>query len=79
MFLVPSLERFTEAFSDPYYVEVIEPDECQLIDKDGVGNGVIASFQGRMVGVLEEGKTKEWARHDEYWRVFEEFERKKKD
>lgn len=57
MFLVPSLKQFTDAFSDPYYIEVIEPDERKMLDKDGPGSGVVASFQGKMIEMVENGKS----------------------
>ncbi|KAH4853749.1 hypothetical protein HBH75_104340 [Parastagonospora nodorum] len=68
MFLVPSLEQFTVAFQDRYYVEVIEPDERVLLDKEGPGSGIVASFVGREVRLVEvEGMS---------GGVFGEFERK---
>lgn len=30
---IPSLEQFFEAFSDPYYLNVIAPDEENFLDK----------------------------------------------
>lgn len=32
-FYIDSYERFLTAFSDPYYIEVIEPDERNFVDK----------------------------------------------
>lgn len=55
MFLVPSLDSFSKAVEDPYYLNVVEPDEHNLIDKDAVGGGVVASFQGKMVTVVHDG------------------------
>ncbi|KAH5248957.1 hypothetical protein HBI71_168400 [Parastagonospora nodorum] len=57
MFLVPSLEQFTAAFQDRYYVEVIEPDERVLLDKEGPGSGIVASFVGREVRLVEGGRS----------------------
>jgi hypothetical protein len=56
MFLVPSLKQFTDAFNDPYYVKVIEPDERELLDKAGPGSGVVASFQGKMLDLVHQGQ-----------------------
>ncbi|ORY01580.1 EthD domain-domain-containing protein [Clohesyomyces aquaticus] len=56
LFLVPDLEKFMEAFKDPYFVEVIGPDEQKLIDKKGVGSGILASHNGRMVPVVDEDR-----------------------
>jgi hypothetical protein len=57
MFVVPSLDKFQEAFKDPYYVEVIGPDECKLLDKDGPCSGVVASFSGKMIDKINGGKS----------------------
>lgn len=75
MFLVPSLKKFTDAFKDPYYVEVIEPDEREMLDKDGPGSGVVASFQGRMIDMLHNGQSAIGTQGDGYRKAFEEFER----
>lgn len=52
IFVVSSLEQFKEAFNDPYYMEVIEPDERLMIDKEGPGAGIIASFQGEILDII---------------------------
>lgn len=80
MFLVPSLKQFTDAFKDPYYVEVIEPDEREMLDKAGPGSGVVASFQGKMIDVVNAGNSAIDGREEskEYRRKFEEFEKKRK-
>ncbi|PSN67053.1 hypothetical protein BS50DRAFT_588076 [Corynespora cassiicola Philippines] len=57
MFLVPSLKQFTDAFKDPYYVNIIEPDEQHILDKDGPGSGVVASFQGKMMDMVHQGQS----------------------
>jgi hypothetical protein len=78
MFLVPSLKQFTNAFKDTYYVEVIEPDEREMLDKTGPGSGVVASFQGRVVAVVLQGKSvvRKRVKGEEYRRVFEEYQEK---
>lgn len=55
MFLVPSLDSFKKAVEDPYYLNVVEPDEFNLFDKEAVGGGVVASFQGKMVTIVHDG------------------------
>lgn len=75
MFLVRSLKQFTDAFKDPYYVDVIEPDEREMIDKDGPGSGVIASFQGLMIDIVHQGKNTLGEHGHSYRKTFEEHER----
>ncbi|KAF2246818.1 hypothetical protein BU26DRAFT_567159 [Trematosphaeria pertusa] len=79
MFLVPSLQQFTDAFRDPYYVNVIEPDERELIDKDGPGSGVVASYQGRMLDMVHRGQSTIGNKGKKYHEVWEEWENKAKD
>lgn len=55
MFLVPSLDSFRAAVEDPYYLKVVEPDEHNLMDKSATGRGVVASFQGLIVPVVQDG------------------------
>jgi hypothetical protein len=79
MLTVPSLERFTDSYKDPYYVAVIEPDERRFIDKAGPGAGVVVSFQGRLIDMVHGGKGTLGEKHAEYREAFEEFEKKGKD
>jgi hypothetical protein len=76
VFLVPSLDSFNAAFDDPYYREVIEVDERVILDKAGPGSGVIASFNGRMVDMMQRGKSTIGEGTDEYRRVWEQYEKK---
>lgn len=80
MFLVPSLKQFTDAFKDPYYIEIIEPDEREFLDKAGPGSGVVASFQGMMIDIVHEGKStmETQGLKDEYRKAFEGFEEKRR-
>ncbi|KAG6359628.1 hypothetical protein INS49_013150 [Diaporthe citri] len=55
MFLVPSLDSFKAAVEDPYYLNVVQPDEYNLMDKSAPGRGVVASFQGLMVPIVQNG------------------------
>ncbi|KAF2189247.1 hypothetical protein K469DRAFT_701855 [Zopfia rhizophila CBS 207.26] len=52
--LSQALEQFTKASQDPYYVNVTGPGEQELVDKDGVGKGVVASFQGKMLSMVKQ-------------------------
>lgn len=76
MFLVPSLEQFTVAFQDPYYLEVIEPDEREFLDKDGPGSGVIASFQGKMLEMMDRGQVSGQEKDSKYRVAFEDCQKK---
>jgi hypothetical protein len=77
MFLVPSMQEFTNAFSDPYFKEVVEPDEHNFLDKEGPGQGVVSTFKGELFDLVvggrsvlgNEGKAKEC------WGVWEEYEK----
>ena len=55
MFLVPSLDSFKAAVEDPYYINVVQPDEYNLMDKSAPGRGVVASFQGSIVPIVQNG------------------------
>ncbi|KAF2736299.1 hypothetical protein EJ04DRAFT_575442 [Polyplosphaeria fusca] len=74
MFLVPSLKQFTDAFKDPYYVNVIEPDEREMLDKEAPGSGVIASFQGRVAGMVEGGRNANAVHGGRFRGLWEEWE-----
>lgn len=78
MFLAPSLQQFTDAFKDPYYIKIIEPDEREFLDKTGPGSGVVASFQGRMLDIVNRGQSmiSTVGKSEEYTRMFEDFEEK---
>jgi len=78
MFLVPSLKQFTDAFEDPYYIAVIEPDEREFLDNAGPGSGVVASFQGKMIDMVHQGQSKMDmnGKYEGYRKAFEEFEKK---
>ncbi|KAH7138516.1 hypothetical protein B0J11DRAFT_514608 [Dendryphion nanum] len=76
MFTVPSLETFKAAFKDPYYINVIEPDERIILDKDGPGSGVIASFQGPMLDMVNAAKSTVGEKGQDYRDLFNEWESK---
>jgi hypothetical protein len=69
------LEAFHKAFQDPYYIEVIEPDEHNLIDKNSFAGGIIATFSSPIFQVMKDGKSQlKGANVDEYRKKYEEFE-----
>jgi len=78
MFLVPSLKRFTDGFLDPYYIEVIEPDERNFLDKVGPGSGVVASFQGKMIDIMleDDNLVVKSGKDDTYRKLFEQYEKR---
>jgi hypothetical protein len=78
LFLVKSLDSFLQAFKDPYFINVIEPDEQILLDKDGPGGGIMASWQGRLVSITKDGKSVQGEKGDKYRALFEQWENKKK-
>jgi hypothetical protein len=53
MFLVPSLDSFKAAFEDSYYLNVVQLDEYNLMDKDAPGRGVAANFRVVLVPVVK--------------------------
>lgn len=55
MFLVASLDSFKTAVEDPYYLNVVLPDEYNLMDKSAPGRGVVASYQGNIVPIVQNG------------------------
>lgn len=57
MFTVLLLNQFTDGFQDPYYIEVVEPEEKEFLDKAGPGSGVVASVQGKIVDIMHRGKS----------------------
>jgi hypothetical protein len=78
MFLVSSLDKFMEAFKDPYYIDVVEPDEREMLDKEGPGSGIVASFQGKMLDVTLVGKSVSGDKGKglKYRKLFEEYQRR---
>lgn len=74
MFEVRSLEEFRKAFEDPYFKEVVEPDEWKLIDKAGLGKGIVVSYSGSLVSVIDRGLSTLGDQGEEAKRKFEVFE-----
>ncbi|KIW00660.1 uncharacterized protein PV09_07847 [Verruconis gallopava] len=72
---VPSLESFRNAFKDPYYLEFIEPDEHNLIDKNSFAGGIVATFSSPIFEVLKDNRSRlSGGNTDEFRRRFDEFE-----
>jgi len=78
IFLVPSLQQFNAAFEDPYYVDVIEVDERVILDKNGPGSGVLASFNGKMTDMMQRGQNAIGDKGEEYRNLWEEYEKRAK-
>lgn len=58
MFEVRNLEEFRKAFEDPYFTDVVELDEWKLIDKEGLCKGIVVSYSGKLVTVIDGGLSK---------------------
>jgi hypothetical protein len=78
MFEVTSIEKFPAAFKDPYFVSVVDPDEYNLIDKTGFQGGLIASYIGNMVSILDHNQTQLGKEAEAYTKEWEDFEAKEK-
>jgi hypothetical protein len=46
-----------EAMNDQYYIDVIAPDEANILDKEGLGGGIVARFVGKSVTIVDGGKS----------------------
>ena len=46
-----------EAMEDQYYKDVIAADEANLLDKEGLGGGIVARFVGKSLTIVEGGKS----------------------
>jgi hypothetical protein len=51
-----SPEVLTAMLSHPYYIEVVEPDEHVFIDKGAFGLGMVATFIGTNIEVVDRAK-----------------------
>lgn len=52
---VESLEKFTAACSDPYYLNVIKPDEIKFLDSKST-QVIVTSTMGVSKKIVEDGK-----------------------
>ncbi|KAE8417851.1 EthD domain-containing protein [Aspergillus pseudocaelatus] len=55
MFLYPDPSALTEMLAHPYYIDVVEKDEETFIDKSAYGAGMVATYVGNNIGVVNEG------------------------
>jgi len=81
-FEVPADVQFADAFKDPYYTAVIEPDEARFIDKEGQGSGVLATFEGKTMTILDHGMSmlgEKGKGERTLWAEFEVKQRKKNE
>jgi hypothetical protein len=76
MFEVSSIDQFPAAFKDPYFISVVDPDEYYMIDKSGFQGGLIASYMGNMVSILDQGKSVIGKKGEAARKVWDEFETK---
>ncbi|KAF2794195.1 hypothetical protein K505DRAFT_242652 [Melanomma pulvis-pyrius CBS 109.77] len=53
MTLIPSMDAIAKRSDDPYFTEVIEPDEARFLDRDSPGKGIIAIFYGQSESFIE--------------------------
>jgi hypothetical protein len=53
---VSNLTLFEAGFQEESYLKDIEPDEHKFMDKQGLGGGVVAKFQGKVWTLVEKGK-----------------------
>ncbi|KAI6781921.1 uncharacterized protein J7T54_005131 [Emericellopsis cladophorae] len=76
MFLYESPEVLTAMLSHPYYLDVVEPDEHVFIDKDAFGLGMVATFIGTNVEVVDRARDV-WIgdedTHEQYQEIFEAY------
>jgi hypothetical protein len=56
MFLYKSADVLGEMLAHPYYIEVVEPDEHVFIDKAAFGGGMVATFIGTQIEVVDHSK-----------------------
>jgi hypothetical protein len=74
-FEVPRHVNFVDAFSDPYYAKFIEPDENRFVDKASEHGGILATYEGRTVTLVDHGETligEEGEPERKAWAKFEE-------
>ncbi|KAE8320133.1 EthD domain-containing protein [Aspergillus transmontanensis] len=55
MFLYPDPSALTAMLSHPYYIDIVEKDEETFIDKSAYGDGMVTTYVGKNVEVVDEG------------------------
>jgi hypothetical protein len=76
LFTVPSLKQHADAHKDPYYLNVVEPDEWNLIDKGGPGGGIVTAYHGQMLDMVHAGQNAIGDKGEEYRKEWEEWVKK---
>jgi hypothetical protein len=77
MFLYQSADVLTDMLSHPYYIEIVEPDEHILIDKSAHGSGMVATYIGKHVEVVDnsqnvwEGDRKTLVKYQRLFRTYQ--------
>ncbi|WZH49756.1 EthD domain-containing protein [Fusarium acuminatum] len=56
MFLYQSADVLTDMLSYPYYIEIVEPDEHTLIDKSAHRSGMVATYAGEHIEVVDDSQ-----------------------
>jgi hypothetical protein len=56
MFLYQSADVLTNMLSHPYYIEIVEPDEHILIDKSAYGSGMVSTYTGEHIEVVDDSR-----------------------
>lgn len=76
MFLYETPEVLEDMLAHPYYLEVVEPDEQEFIDKNAFGAGMVATFIGTHIEAVD-GARDVWVGNEEtrqkYEQTFEEY------
>lgn len=76
MFLYRSDEVLAAMLAHPYYLNVVEPDEHVFIDKSAFGAGMVATFVGKNIEIVD-GKKDVWvgekATRERYQDIFESY------
>jgi hypothetical protein len=67
---VTNLPLFEAGFTEESYLKDIEPDEHNLFDKQGLGGGVVAKFQGKVWTMVEKGKAVQKGMEGEEMRIW---------
>lgn len=56
MFLYDTPDVLTAMLTHPYYLDVVEPDEHVFIDKSAFGNGMVATYIGENIEVVDRAR-----------------------
>ncbi|KZL86880.1 hypothetical protein CI238_09235 [Colletotrichum incanum] len=76
MLLYPSVEVIHAFVTHPYYVNVVEPDEHIFMDKSAFGAGMVATFRGTHIDVVDDNEyvwAGDQATRQTYQELFEKY------